>query len=86
VALQRELAGAIAESGVRVLGPNCLGMISLPDRAVPTFSSALDEDVELRDGPVAFVSQSGAFRQLRVQRGAATGHRHRVLRQTPATR
>jgi len=61
VALQRELAGAIAESGVRVLGPNCLGMISLPDRAVPTFSSALDEDVELRDGPVAFVSQSGAF-------------------------
>lgn len=58
---QRELAAAAAESGVRVLGPNCLGMISLRDRAVPTFTSALDEDARLLPGPVAFVSQSGAF-------------------------
>jgi acyl-CoA synthetase (NDP forming) len=60
-ALQRELREAVAETGVRVLGPNCLGMISLRDRAVPTFTSALDETVDLREGPVAFVSQSGAF-------------------------
>lgn len=60
-ALQRDLDEAIEESGVRVLGPNCLGMIGVQDRAMPTFSSALDEDVPLKDGPVAFVSQSGAF-------------------------
>jgi acyl-CoA synthetase (NDP forming) len=60
-ALQRDLRAAIEESGVRVLGPNCLGMIGVRDRAMPTFSSALDEDVPLRDGPVAFLSQSGAF-------------------------
>ena len=60
-ALQRGLSEVIAETGIRVLGPNCLGMISVRDRAVPTFTSALDEDVELREGPVAFVSQSGAF-------------------------
>ncbi|MQA01260.1 MAG: hypothetical protein GEV07_00545 [Streptosporangiales bacterium] len=59
--LQLELEAAIAETGVRVLGPNCLGMIGVRDRAVPTFTSALDETIELRDGPVAFVSQSGAF-------------------------
>lgn len=60
-ALQRDLKAAIDESGVRVLGPNCLGMIASRDRAVPTFSSALDEDVPLIEGPVAFLSQSGAF-------------------------
>lgn len=59
--LQEELRSTIVESGIRVLGPNCLGMISLPDRALPTFTSALDEVTELREGPVAFVSQSGAF-------------------------
>jgi acyl-CoA synthetase (NDP forming) len=60
-ALQRELRAAIDESGVRVLGPNCLGMIGVRDRAMPTFSSSLDDDVSLKDGPVAFLSQSGAF-------------------------
>ncbi|MCL2583231.1 MAG: acetate--CoA ligase family protein [Streptosporangiales bacterium] len=60
-ALQEELRVAAAEAGVRILGPNCLGMISLASRAVPTFSSALDEDIELTEGPVAFVSQSGAY-------------------------
>ncbi|GAA4864949.1 acetate--CoA ligase family protein [Saccharopolyspora rosea] len=59
--LQRELEAIVAETGIRVLGPNCLGMLSVRDRAVPTFTSALDEDVDLREGPVAFVSQSGAF-------------------------
>jgi acyl-CoA synthetase (NDP forming) len=60
-AVQRELRAAIEETGVRVLGPNCLGMISVRDHATATFTSALDETVDLCAGPVAFVSQSGAF-------------------------
>ena len=60
-ARQEELRKAARETGVRVLGPNCLGMISLASRAMPTFTSALDEDVVLKEGPVAFVSQSGAY-------------------------
>jgi acyl-CoA synthetase (NDP forming) len=60
-ALQRDLRAAIEESGVRVLGPNCLGMIGVRDRAMPTFSSSLDEDLPLKEGPVAFLSQSGAL-------------------------
>lgn len=60
-ARQAELKAAAKETGVRVLGPNCLGMISLACRAMVTFTSALDEDVTLHEGPVAFVSQSGAY-------------------------
>ncbi|MEV0051138.1 acetate--CoA ligase family protein [Saccharopolyspora shandongensis] len=60
-ALQQQLQDVIAETGIRVLGPNCLGMFSLRDRALPTFTSAMDEGGELREGPVSFVSQSGAF-------------------------
>ncbi|TCP57251.1 acyl-CoA synthetase (NDP forming) [Tamaricihabitans halophyticus] len=59
--LQAELQAVVRETGVRVLGPNCLGAISVAERAVPTFTSALDEDMRLRSGPIGFVSQSGAF-------------------------
>ncbi|RKT90058.1 Acyl-CoA synthetase (NDP forming) [Saccharopolyspora antimicrobica] len=59
--LQRQLEAVIAETGIRVLGPNCLGMFSLRDRAMPTFTSAMDDSSALVDGPAAFVSQSGAF-------------------------
>lgn len=60
-ALQEELRQVANDVGVRVLGPNCLGMIGVADQAFPTFSTALDELSDLRSGPVAFVSQSGAF-------------------------
>ncbi|MBC3192970.1 acetate--CoA ligase family protein [Pseudonocardia sp. C8] len=60
-ALEADLRAAVAETGVRLLGPNCLGMISLRDGAVPTFSPVLESAADLRPGPVAFVSQSGAF-------------------------
>ncbi|MDA3624164.1 acetate--CoA ligase family protein [Saccharopolyspora sp. WRP15-2] len=59
--LQQQLEAVIAETGIRVLGPNCLGMFNVRDRAMPTFTSAMDESAELVGGPVAFVSQSGAF-------------------------
>jgi len=59
--LQRQLTEIAAERGIRLLGPNCLGMINVRNRAVATFTSALDENIALREGPVAFVSQSGAF-------------------------
>lgn len=60
-ALERELRAAVAESGVRVVGPNCLGMMSFRDGAVPTFSPILESATELHAGATAFVSQSGAF-------------------------
>ncbi|QFG26170.1 acetate--CoA ligase family protein [Actinomadura sp. WMMB 499] len=59
--LQRELREICAETGIRLLGPNCLGGIATAGGVVPTFTSALDGDVRLTPGPVAIVSQSGAF-------------------------
>jgi acetate---CoA ligase (ADP-forming) len=58
--LQDELSGAIARSGVRVIGPNCIGYMSLHDMVMANF--ALSPEVPLPPpGPVALVSQSGGF-------------------------
>ncbi len=59
VARERELSSAIAESGVRVLGPNCLGLINAFDNVMATFSQfSLGPTLP---GPAAFVTQSGAL-------------------------
>ncbi|OLT23135.1 hypothetical protein BJF78_07145 [Pseudonocardia sp. CNS-139] len=60
-ALQTELAEICRETGIRLLGPNCLGLIAARDAVTVTFSSSLDEGDSLASGPVGFVSQSGAF-------------------------
>jgi len=57
--LEQELRTAIRESGVRVLGPNCLGLINAFDRIIATFGQFAEGEVAA--GPVAFVTQSGAF-------------------------
>jgi acyl-CoA synthetase (NDP forming) len=59
VALEKDLRAAIRESGVRVLGPNCLGLINAFDNVMATFSQfSLGPTLP---GPAAFVTQSGAL-------------------------
>ncbi|MEA3156627.1 MAG: hypothetical protein QOK44_4216 [Betaproteobacteria bacterium] len=58
--MQRELDAAIARSGVRVVGPNCVGLMNVRTRAYMAFGGALG-DKTLRPGPLAIVSQSGGF-------------------------
>jgi acetyltransferase len=59
VRLEQDLRAAIAESGVRVLGPNCLGLINAFDNVMATFSQfSLGATPP---GPAAFVTQSGAL-------------------------
>jgi acetate---CoA ligase (ADP-forming) len=72
VALERELRAALRESGVRVLGPNCLGLINAFDNVMATFSQFSLGPTP--PGPAAFVTQSGAL-------GTATAGmaRHRGL-------
>jgi acyl-CoA synthetase (NDP forming) len=60
--MQRELDQAIAKSGVRVVGPNCVGVMNVIKRAYLAFGGALG-DKSLRPGPLAIVSQSGGFGQ-----------------------
>jgi acetate---CoA ligase (ADP-forming) len=58
--LEAELKRAIAESGVRVVGPNCQGVLSLESRVWAAFGSVVDE-TDFRPGTVSCAFQSGGF-------------------------
>lgn len=57
-ALQQRIRDIAAQTGIRVLGPNCLGAISIEERAISTFSIVL-ENAMPKAGPLGIVSQSG---------------------------
>lgn len=58
-ALEAKLLEAARKSGVRICGPNCLGLINAFESVYATFSQYADG--ETYSGPVGFVSHSGAF-------------------------
>ena len=59
---QDELADIVRGSGTRVLGPNCVGLVSVRSRLAATINTGMDQDrFELRDGGIAFLTQSGAM-------------------------
>jgi acyl-CoA synthetase (NDP forming) len=66
----------LAASGMRVLGPNCEGLASLPADAPLTFSPVLDIEASgtrLRPGNIAVLSQSGGMGFAVAQWGTAVG-------------
>lgn len=67
-ALQREIAARASELGVRVLGPNCLGVISPHHRLNAAFAGAMPPA-----GGIAFMSQSGALGTAIIDRAASDG-------------
>lgn len=58
--LEREIVAAARAHGMRLIGPNCLGVISPANKLVLCSSPALDVD-SLLAGSIGFVSQSGAL-------------------------
>lgn len=58
-AWQARLSEVARRSGVRLVGPNCMGMLNVKAAAVGTFSSAFEHGWP-RAGGVAVMSQSGA--------------------------
>lgn len=59
VAAQHQIRDVVEATGLRVIGPNCVGMASLPKGIVGTFSTF---DLSGRAGaPLAIVSQSGGI-------------------------
>lgn len=67
-ALQARVSDLARTSGMRIVGPNCLGTVSVRERAIGTFSVALENAMPSQGG-VSIVSQSGnvgsaALRQL----------------------
>lgn len=59
-AMQQRLTDIADESGMRILGPNCLGIFSTRDCAWSTFSSSIIHG-RPKVGSIGVVSQSGAF-------------------------
>lgn len=74
--LEAELVGEAKRAGVRLCGPNCLGLINAFDRVIATFSQYASG--ETPPGPIGFVTQSGAFgtaiAALARMRGNALGY------------
>jgi acyl-CoA synthetase (NDP forming) len=70
--LEAELARAVAESGVRIVGPNCQGMLSVESRVWTVFGSVADE-TDLRAGQVSCAFQSGGFGYAVVNLAEAQG-------------
>ena len=60
VARQAELTRIAHDTGLRIVGPNCLGLFNAPTGAFLTFSSFFDRGVS-KDGRTALISQSGGF-------------------------
>lgn len=58
-ARQDELAAVAAQCGVRVIGPNCQGLVYVPNNLVATFTAAAGPGLPVASG-IAYVGQSGA--------------------------
>lgn len=59
-ALQAELVSAGRAAGVRVLGPNCQGILYTPIGLSATFTAAADRPLDFQHSGGAYVGQSGA--------------------------
>lgn len=58
---QRELAATARRAGVRLLGPNCLGLVNTTIGFCGTFASWLNTADELLPGHISMVTQSGGL-------------------------
>jgi acyl-CoA synthetase (NDP forming) len=59
-AMQDELTAIARATGVRVIGPNCLGAFNSENRFYPTFSSTIERATPVPGG-ISIASQSGAY-------------------------
>ena len=58
--LQKQLLDAVHASGVRVVGPNCTGLLNLNENIFSGFGAGF-RDPNLKRGSVAMITQSGGF-------------------------
>jgi len=72
MARQRRLVARAKELGVRVLGPNSMGVVDIPGRLALTVNAILEMDA-LPAGTASIVSQSGTMLGTLLSRGAARG-------------
>jgi acetyl-CoA synthetase (ADP-forming) len=71
-ALEAEIVRTARAGGMRLIGPNCLGVISPVNRVVLCSSPALEVET-LRSDPIGFASQSGALMATLFDRAGSRG-------------
>jgi acetyltransferase len=60
-ALQSELEDVCRASGIKLCGPNCLGIVNWTEGMVASFGSMFAETESVRPGAISMVSQSGGI-------------------------
>lgn len=58
--VQKEMTAFARKHGIRLLGPNCLGLMNLTNSNMASFAHIMDLE-PIRPGTLAFVTQSGAL-------------------------
>lgn len=71
-ALQQKLVATARAGGLRIVGPNCLGLLSVPDRLPLTLNAAIEAEA-LKPGELGLISQSGSMMGAIFSRAAARG-------------
>lgn len=71
-AQQDRLRDVVARTGIRILGPNCLGAVSVPDNSIATFSIVLEQAMPPA-GALGIVSQSGNLGSFAMRLAAERG-------------
>ena len=72
LAIQQRMVNTARAGGLRLLGPNCMGMINVGD-AIPLTVNAVIELEPLNKGPLGVVSQSGSMLGSLLSRAQARG-------------
>ncbi|WP_087035731.1 acetate--CoA ligase family protein [Thermococcus litoralis] len=70
--MEEEILQIARENGIRVIGPNCVG-VYVPDTGVDTVFLPEEKMDRPKSGPIAFVSQSGAFAAAMLDWAALAG-------------
>ena len=71
-AMQERLRTAARRTGMRVLGPNCLGAVSIADKSIATFSIVLEHSLPAA-GSLGIVSPSGNLGSFTMRRASERG-------------
>lgn len=69
---QEALVRRAREGGVRILGPNCMGLVSTASSTVLSTNAAL-EQLDIPRGPLSVISQSGSMTGGLLSRGLGRG-------------
>lgn len=75
-ALQKRMRDLAAERGIRILGPNCLGLVYFKNRVMASFTDIVDLE-PVHPLSLGFVTQSGAYGEKMYIKAAKEGIAHR---------